>query len=139
MGKIIQFKTTDGELIYPISSSKLKLLWENSNPNGDFAGSQYINLSSDDYDYLLLYYTTSNSNLMRTECALKGKGFWLEFIDSFQNEVGTWTGPSCKRRIIDYVSDTVFYVNNSEVLQSGIAVWNYPATNVPVAIYGGKF
>lgn len=115
----------------------LVLLWENTD-NLTFSA-QTINLSSDDYDYLEVYYATSDTKkiIEVTLCkALKGVPFALKDVLVGSNYIGT------ARRSISFSSDTELSVGNcirGDVAQP--SSFQYTTDNkrvFPYKIYGGK-
>ena len=114
------------------------LLWENTN-NLTFAA-QTITLSSDDYDYMEVFYVTSNGTkiIEVSSCkVLKGLSFALKDVLTSSDYLGT------ARRSVTFVSDTELSVGNCA---RGDAVstssYQYKTDNkriYPYKIYGGKF
>lgn len=116
----------------------LVLLWENTN-NLNFAA-QTITLSSDDYDYLEVYYATSDTKkiIEVTSCkALKGVPFALKDVLVGSNYIGT------ARRSVSFTSDTELSIGNcirGDMAES--SSYKYTTDNkrsFPYKIYGGKF
>ena len=104
------------------------MLWGNPKPDSAFTA-QTITLSSDDYDYLKIYYRIGNT---RKTCdyveALKGYG--AELIMSTFSSSAAING----MRYLKYVNDTTFdvadYVSHGTVNQQYL---------IPVKIVGCKF
>lgn len=117
-----------------IEHLKLKLLWENSAPTTSFAA-QTINLASDDYDYLEIYFITgatgASANLIKCEKCLKGYGTTLTVPSSYDSDAMNMI------RTLTYVSDTQLSANSTVCSYS--AVTNTDAYIIPYKIYGGKF
>lgn len=147
IGNLTTLETTNKENVVSsinelnnVKSLRLKKLWENPNPGADIGGSGYkIVLNSNDYDYLVLIYAiATDCRYMKSAISLKGHGFCLDYVDSFWTG-SSYSGPAARRRYINYVNDTELNAQGSEYYQAGIAVFQQPGTNIPIAIYGGKF
>ena len=126
-----------GELTENIN--KLVLLWENTN-NLNFAA-QTITLSSGDYDYLEVFYATSDgAKIIEVSSCKALKGFSL----AFQDVLATSTYSSVLRRSVTFVSETEFSVSNCIRNDTVInSQYQYGKTDnkrlFPYKIYGGKF
>ena len=124
-----------------VNSKTLKLLWENSNPSSTFA-SQYINLSSSDYDYLRIFYKgVYNQTSLLSIDTLKGFGFTLNFAGSAHvSGSGNYYGSSILRECTR-TNDTKFNVPVCTVILGNNTTGGADNTAycVPIAIYGGKF
>lgn len=86
-------KITKANLLKEIKEKATKkVLWENDNIIVDFAG-QTITLSSDDYDYLMIFYYRNPSNRVETKGAIveKNKTTELQYFDFFSNNVRAWS------------------------------------------------
>ncbi|MBQ9990196.1 MAG: hypothetical protein IJP31_04550 [Lachnospiraceae bacterium] len=116
----------------------MKLLWNNPNPTATFA-TQTITLSSDDYDYLKIFYrynTAYNRDLSID--VLKGDSGELNSC------YVTATGFGLITRHLTYVSDTEYTVSNHMSATATTAPSVSTAMNgvggcIPLAIYGCKF
>lgn len=106
-----------------------QILWANPNPLNDFPA-QNISLNSNDYDcYEVIYYgSKTGANVFNTGKIPKGKNSFLQ--QCYQ----TGAIPMIRAREIDYVSDTVFYVQQGLVNGSN----NNDHINIPVYIIGYK-
>lgn len=119
--------------------NKLVLLWENTN-NLNFAA-QTITLSSGDYDYLEVFYATSDgAKIIEVSSCKALKGFSL----AFQDVLATSTYSSVLRRSVTFVSETEFSVSNCIRNDTVInSQYQYGKTDnkriFPYKIYGGKF
>lgn len=127
-----------------MNDRKLKVLWENPNPNSAFAGQQ-IHLLSSDWDYLICQgnffhtYTNSFGNKV-TAFALKGYGFTLNASGNF-NIGGNYNNVAAYMRLFDYVTDTRYDAKDTSVNVS-VSPYSYSKQNtylIPLVIYGGKF
>jgi len=116
-------------LIDIIKSLRGQILWANPNPLNDFPA-QNISLNSNDYDcYEVIYYgSKTGANVFNTGKIPKGKNSFLQ--QCYQ----TGATPMIRAREIDYVSDTVFYVQQGLVNGSN----NNDHVNIPVYIIGYK-
>lgn len=110
------------------------LLWENSNSSQSMAVNTVIELSSDDYEWLEIYYkaaTTSNSFC----CQKCKKG------DNVNLLVNTFPGSDSGygSRTLTYVDDTHYKSGTSWMsMRSAGNMANAPAYGIPVKIYGIK-
>lgn len=117
----------------------LVLLWENTN-NLNFAA-QTITLSSGNYDYLEVFYATSDgAKIVEVSSCKALKGFSL----AFQDVLATSTYSSVVRRSVTFVSETEFSVSNCIRNDTVInSQYQYGKTDnkriFPYKIYGGKF
>lgn len=122
-------KITKANLLKEIKEKATKkVLWENDNIIVDFAG-QTITLSSDDYDYLMIFYCRNSSNRVETKCAIveKNKTTELQYSDFFSNNVRAWN------RKAQVNKSTVIFSDST--INGGIQ--NY--TLVPYKIIGCKY
>lgn len=111
------------------------LLWENPSPSSNIADDTKINLSSDDYDELEVYYKTqaSGSSMMHTRTL---KGFSVVMI------TGCYPSDQSLKfvhRTLDYVSDTQYNVNKCQYLDMDSSGDDILDNCVPYAIYGIKY
>ena len=126
MSKIIQMKDKDKEKIYPYGINKGIILWTNSNLTSLINSELTINLSSNKYDELIVFYKHStDTNFLYSQKILKGYGTRLP--------IATIDG-------IAYRS--LNYINDTEYLLSTIST-NSPYTNteklvIPFKIIGYK-
>lgn len=92
------------DAIDAVSSGLGRILWQNPNPNVEFAP-QTINLTDDDYDYLIFIYRYSTAyNRSISDTVLKGDSLNLQTI---------WTGTGgfgVNQRVVNWVSNTQFDV-----------------------------
>ena len=116
----------------------LVLLWENTN-NLNFAA-QTITLSSGNYDYLEVFYATSDTKkiIEITSCkALKGVPFALKDVLTSSIYIGT------ARRSVSFTSDTELSIGNcirGDMAESSSYQYNTDNKRIfPYKIYGGKF
>lgn len=100
---------------------KAKKLWENTDISANFPA-RTITLSSDDYDYLLINYTSGGSTIIK-----KGQTTDLTFV-YYDNGFYLMT------RNCAYVSDTSYAFNNA-TLNGGERNWLIK----PIEIWGIKF
>lgn len=117
----------NGQIIggVPLPGENYVKLWENPDPTAAFE-SQYIDLLSDDYDFLLcISKIYINVGTQSSVIASKGNIFQLIFSDDGSVETRT--------RKFDYVSDTRLSVGDAYA--NGTKNNNYC---IPVAIYGIK-
>ena len=120
------------------SSSKYTLLWENSVPTNLFV-EQTVTLSSDDYDYLEIYYTilrpgtsgSSGGNMMKSEKMLKGFDTVLMHVTGSDHAVYNLA------RVVTIISDTE--IEFGSTTSSNTAIQTLDAYIIPRKIYGGKF
>ncbi len=112
-----------------IKSLRGKILWVNPDPLNDFQA-QDISLNSNDYDcYEVIYYgSKTGANVFNSGKIPKGKNSFLQ--QCYQ----TGTIPMIRAREIDYVSDTIFHVQQGLVNGSN----NNDHINIPVYIIGYK-
>ena len=117
---------------------KKTLLWENPNPANQFA-EQTITLSSNDYDYLKIFYRY-NTNYNRSLSIDILKGDSAELNACYVNT----SGFGLTTRHLNYVSDTEYNVTNH--MSTTCATTPSITTNltgkggcIPLAIYGCKF
>lgn len=114
---------------------KGKLLWQNPNPNVQFA-SQNITLSSDDYDVLeIYYYDWTTSKRMKTVKALKGEKILIDA--SFYSGTDYYVAS----REMTYNSNTSYSVGNCVSLYGTTTTAIVNPINfvcVPVKILGYK-
>lgn len=116
-----------------LEKNGLKKLWENPNPDVSFPA-QNITLSSDDYDYLVIFAfnnATNKSNTFSTTC-LKGYGAILNYIVAYST-----TGIFVVR-FINRISDTEFTIDDCKDQRGSQLITNNDAA-IPIAIYGGHF
>lgn len=122
-----------------INSLKPTLLWTNPNPNNKFEP-QSITLSSDDYDFLEIYYYDWGFDPMawkNVKCVktLKGYNTVLEAIMSYDGKA--FIGA----RLIRYVSNTSLQVDKCYSLVDGntFSIITPNAWCLPIKIYGYKY
>lgn len=116
---------------------KPKLLWFNPNPSVAFS-SQNITLSSDDYDYLEIYFydwlSGTNEKCVKVE---KGKNILLDCI--FYNNISDiYMGT----RPISYISDTQYTAQTCKALYGSSSVQlanQIDFVCVPIKILGYKY
>ena len=122
-----------------LDEKNLVLLWENTN-NLNFAA-QTITLSSGNYDYLEVFYATSDgAKIVEVSSCKALKGFSL----AFQDVLATSTYSGVVRRSVTFVSETEFSVSNCIRNDTVInSQYQYGKTDnkriFPYKIYGGKF
>lgn len=117
------------EVITKLGNMKISKLWENSDPTVNFIA-QTIELSSDNYDILLLIGKVVTSlNREISSIIIKGSGASLIGFSG--------SGLVSAIRSIDYTDDTHFYVT-SGTIQSGGSTVTDDSRLIPVAIYGIK-
>ncbi len=122
-----------------LSQMTIKELWKNPNPSSAFA-SQTITLSSNDYDFLLVFYysNTVDKIVLSTVCE-KGNRFELSRAIAYASGYYTLNG----NRNCDWVSNTQYSVGNASTAfvnangsSERISVNN--GDLIPVSIYGLK-
>ena len=134
LGNLSELNITDKSslvnAINEVNSKKLKKLWENQNTK-DVISTQTINLSTDDYDYLIwFYYDDIENNYAMSRQNIKGSGTVLNHSFS-----GSLTNVS---RTIDYQNDTEFIIQECRsVTTTGATITNNRL--IPFVVYGGKF
>ena len=109
-------------------------LWENPNPSAAFA-SQNIDLSSDDYDFLLVewaYGTGTPLKHVPSVIVPKGQSVQLNETTSTSNGVGAIY------RNITYVNDTRLQVADCYLKDMSNAAVAYNTLAIPVFVYGFK-
>lgn len=121
------------------NSLKPTLLWTNPNPNSKF-GSQSITLSSEDYNFLEIYYYDWGFDSMAwkdLKCVkiLKGYHTVLEAILSYDSRAYVGT------RRIRYVNNTSLQVDNCYALinENTFSSITSNAWCLPIKIYGYKY
>lgn len=122
------------------SSHKPFLLWENPNRNAPFL-TQSITLSTDDYDYLEIYYwdwSNNNEGLKDLQCQRIPKGYnttLMTMLISGNGYVGV--------RRIQYRSDTEYLVGTCYGIIDDSTILTPPVAKnfwcVPVLIMGYKY
>ena len=124
-----------------LNSKFLTKLWENSTPNNSF-NAQTITLSSDDYDYLVIFFKLHNGdNSLMSTMSLKGFGFTLNgggnaHVSGSSSYVGSTYIRKCTRD-----SDTTYNVPVASVYvgNSGTPGASGESYLIPIYVYGGKF
>lgn len=113
-------------------SDKAKILWTNPNPTSDFASSQDIILSSDDYDVLEFYFRSDVSG-NRTEVVKLLKGYSCQ-ISMFSASIATrrWN-----RKLV-YSSNTKYISENAYQLEQGQTTTAHNEYCVPLYVIGYK-
>lgn len=132
-------ETTVQTLATKVATPKLKVLWQNSSPTSSFS-SQTVTLSSDDYDYLIVFYKFYGTGTqLSTELALKGFGAYLNIASDYNAGSATYYSAGYIRTM-SRSSDTSFSFSSCYV-RYGSSTSRTEANSylVPYAIYGGKF
>lgn len=140
IGDLSNLETSDkSSVVNAINSQIIKKLWENLNPNDDFS-TQSITLSSDDYDYLIIFWLNyKTSNRLDTTITLKNYGAYLNLASDYSPGGGVYYASSYVREF-DRNTDTSFTFKDCFVRYSNST--SRPTSNgniIPVFIYGGKF
>lgn len=136
---IIDYNNINESLIAP----KMKLLWTNPKPSQNFPA-QKINLSNDDYDYLVVFFKLrAGLSGLKMTGTLKGYDLTLNGSDGSHlagssNYYGTAFVRNCTR-----VSNTQYNIPTSTSFMgnstSSPSAGDLTAYLIPVKIYGGKF
>ena len=132
LGEIAKSKKQCNELTEKIPSSIL--LWENPNPSQSMVANTVIELASDDYEWLEIYYKTSTTS--STTCYQKiRKGDSANLASTMFPSSDTAYG----NRALTYVDDTHYKSGVSWISwrSSGINA-SAAAYTIPLAIYGIK-
>ena len=112
----------------------MKLLWSNPSPTSSFAA-QNINLSSSDYDLLLVIFRPSkDDNRVDNNIITKGSGGMMSYGVGYNS-----SGAVTRSRALNYTSDTVL---SAQVGYSATGTTGGTQNNdvcIPVAVYGIKF
>lgn len=119
----------------------LKKLWENPNQTSAF-NSQNIELSSNDYDYLIWIYKlhiAGSNNKQKSQLTLKGAGSIMDIAHDYSPGSNTYYMAEYYRTAT-YVNDTSFLIADNFVrYNSGSTFATNNNYNIPVAIFGAKF
>lgn len=143
--EIVNEKTTSTAKAYCTTyinnnfETKGTILWSNSNPSNSFV-SQNINLNSNDYDVLEIFYKVSiTGTKIWSEKFLKGYGTQLINVINLNEDVSQTTG--ARSRDIDYVSDTSLLIKNGLIRDDGTQASTPTVNNnilIPLYIIGYK-
>ena len=140
-----KFKTLDNKLASiddNITSLKLKKMWENDNKNASFA-SQNITLSSDDYDFLIWFYSytagATQTGIVSMMSLKELPGVLLTIACATAGDGGKYYTTTIKRDVTKQ-SDTVYSISGCE-RSVGISPPKQNENNycIPFVVYGGKF
>lgn len=117
------------------------LLWENPKPSAAMAADTEINLSSGDYDELVVYYkpnasVSSASFSMKADYGLRGHGIQMVAMTNADEGCCVWY------RTLNYQSDTKYTIGLPSGFKNGDTYW--PSANktekcIPYRIYGIKY
>lgn len=117
-----------------LANLREKVLWTNSNPSADFS-SQKINLSSTDYDYYMVIFTTSTSLAVWCNTGLIPKGKRCELSTCYSENNQFWI----RYRGTSAVADGSITFNNAVTMESkGNTSSNSNYYCIPVYIIGYK-
>ena len=125
--------------VHAINSLRLKKLWENNAPTSSF-GPQNIELSSDDYDYLIWIYrfhTGDQNDIQKSQMCIKGHGVLMDIAWDYGSG-GTYTVADYYRKAT-YTDDTHYNVGECDIKYNNTSSATGNTYVIPVAIYGGKF
>lgn len=82
-------------------SNKMKVLWQNPNPNSEMAAGYEINLNSSDYDFIIwIAKYANNNNYNFSSISYKGYGCLISTIGAVSGNM--------IRRSLDYINDTKY-------------------------------
>lgn len=120
-----------------IEEHRSKILWTNLNPTSTF-NAQTIILSSNDYDYLEVFYKDyMTNNLIMSERFYKGYGTTINFAGKRVLADKTYVGNFIRN--IVYVNDTTFDVSSASYIKDGDTTSTMDERyNVPIYIIGHK-
>ena len=140
-GDLANLNTTEkGSIVGALNEleeKKANLLWENANPFNDFA-STTIELSSEDYNFLEIYYYNFNSSSYRqlqSEKIIKGSNGILN--STFANQGKMYLAV----RAISFSDNTHLLVHSSQGRWLNGADWTVESLNnvcIPYRVYGYK-
>ena len=137
--KKIHTKNDNGvyEEFYNEEEHSSKILWTNPNPTSTF-NAQTINLSSNDYDYLEVFYKDYMTNkLLMSERFYKGYGTTINFAGKRVLADKTYVGNFIRN--IVYVNDTTFDVSGATYIRDGETTSTSDERyNIPIYIVGHK-
>lgn len=123
-----------GQEVSDRSSSGIKItkLWENSDPSQSMSGGAEINLSSDDYDMLLIIYNHEASG-NRNLSTIITKGADAVLGEATYN---TGTGAMTCYRLMTRTSDVKYTIGEGKLAYNTVTTNN--SVIIPVYVYGIK-
>ena len=136
--KKIHTKTDNGyEEFYNEEEHSSKILWSNPETTSAF-NAQTITLSSDEYDYLEVFYKDyMTNNLVMSERFFKGYGTTINFAGKRVLADKTYVGNFIRN--IVYVNDTTFDVSSASYIKDGdTTITTDDRYNIPIYIIGHK-
>ena len=127
-----------------LENMKLTKLWENPNIKQSMNYQTKIDLSSDDYDYMIwiFVFDINSTNLQNVPPVfiLKGNDGYIAHAGDYNGGSGTTWYVAGYRRTIGRITDTQYALSDGYVRWGGGSAQNIVNDHlVPAIIYGGKF
>ena len=122
-----------------VNDKRLKVLWENDSPTSSF-GQQNIELSSDDYDYLIWIYrfhTGDQNDIQKSQMCIKGSGVLMDIAWDY-GVSGNYYAADYYRKAT-YTDTTHYAVGECSVKYNNTSSATGNNYAIPVVVLGGKF
>ena len=122
-----------------VNDKRLKKLWENNSPTSSF-GTQNIELSSSDYDYLIWIYrfhTGDQNDIQKSQMCIKGSGVLMDIAWDY-GVSGNYYAADYYRKAT-YTDTTHYAVGECSVKYNNTSSATGNNYAIPVVVLGGKF